>query len=75
MSRETNTAVAALAMPAAIVPVLYRVEEAAEALRVSRTQVYALIRCGALRTVKIGGSRRVPVAAVAEYVANLGAAA
>jgi excisionase family DNA binding protein len=75
MSRETNTAVAALAMPAAIVPVLYRVEEAAEALRVSRTQVYALIRCGALRTVKIGGSRRVPVAAVGEYVANLGAAA
>jgi excisionase family DNA binding protein len=73
MSRETNVAVAAT--PAVIVPVLYRVEEAAEALRVSRTQVYALIRCGALRTVKIGGSRRVPVAAVAEYVENLGAAA
>jgi excisionase family DNA binding protein len=59
----------------AVTPLLYRVEEAAEALRVGRTQVYALIRCGALRTVKIGGSRRVPVDAVAEYVANLGAAA
>ncbi|MFC4630577.1 helix-turn-helix domain-containing protein [Promicromonospora alba] len=59
----------------AVTPLLYRVEEAAEALRISRTQVYALIRSGALRTVKIGGSRRVPVAAVAEYVVNLGAAA
>jgi excisionase family DNA binding protein len=48
----------------AVTPLLYRVEEAAEALRISRTRIYALIRCGALRTVKIGGSRRVPVTAV-----------
>lgn len=59
----------------AVVPLLYRVEEAAEALRISRTQIYALIRCGALRTVKIGGSRRVPVAACAEYVQSLEVAA
>lgn len=58
-----------------ITAVLYRVEEAAEALRLSRTQVYALIRCGELRTVKIGGRRRVPVAAVTEYVNNLESAA
>lgn len=59
----------------AVVPLLYRVEEAAEALRISRTQIYALIRCGALRTVKIGGSRRVPVTACAEYVQTLEVAA
>jgi excisionase family DNA binding protein len=59
----------------AVVPLLYRVEEAAEALRISRTQIYALIRCGELRTVKIGGSRRVPVAACTEYVETLEVAA
>jgi excisionase family DNA binding protein len=59
----------------AITPLLYRVEEAAEALRISRTQIYALIRCGELRTVKIGGSRRVPVTACTEYVETLEVAA
>jgi excisionase family DNA binding protein len=63
---------APITAPTVVVPVLYRVEEAAEALRISRTQVYEIIRSGALRTVKIGGSRRVPVDAIAEYVANLG---
>ena len=59
----------------AVVPLLYRVEEAAEALRLSRSQIYELIRSGALRTVKIGGRRRVPVTACAEYVNTLEAAA
>ena len=44
-----------------IVPVLYRVEEAAEAMRLSRDKVYELIRSGQLRSVKVGRSRRVPV--------------
>ncbi|MFJ3406727.1 helix-turn-helix domain-containing protein [Promicromonospora sp. NPDC090134] len=59
----------------AVTPLLYRVEEAAEALRLSRTQVYELIRDNELRTVKIGGRRRVPVAAVVEYVKALEGAA
>jgi excisionase family DNA binding protein len=59
----------------AVVPLLYRVEEAAEALRLSRSQVYELIRSGALRTVKIGGRRRVPVTACTEYVETLEVAA
>lgn len=58
----------------AVTPVLYRVEEAAEALRLSRTQLYDLIRTGKLRTVKIGGRRRVPVTAITEYVNTLEAA-
>lgn len=58
-----------------IAPVLYRVEEAAEALRIGRTVVYELIRCGALRTVKVGTRRLVPVEAVREYVSKLGGAA
>jgi excisionase family DNA binding protein len=58
-----------------IAPVLYRVEEAAAALRLGRTIVYELIRCGDLRTVKIGTRRLVPVAAVEEYAARLDGAA
>jgi excisionase family DNA binding protein len=54
---------------------LYRVEEAAEALRLSRTAIYELIRSGRLRTVKAGSRRLVPVAALAEYVASLERAA
>ncbi len=46
-------------------------EEAAESLRVSRTVVYALIKNGSLRSVKIGSSRRVPVGAIDEYVSSL----
>ncbi|WP_406025418.1 helix-turn-helix domain-containing protein [Nocardioides sp. NBC_00850] len=54
-----------------VVPVLYRVEEAAEAMRISRSVVYELIRSDRLRTVKVGRSRRVPVDALAECVALL----
>jgi excisionase family DNA binding protein len=46
-------------------------EEAALALRVGRSKIYDLIRSGALSSVKIGGSRRISVNALAEYVAAL----
>lgn len=54
-----------------IPPILYRVEEAAEALRMSRSVVYELIRSGRLRTVKEGRRRLVPVTALTEYVTEL----
>lgn len=50
---------------------LYDVDEAAEALRLSRSMLYELIRSGRLRTVKQGRRRLVPVAALAEYVESL----
>ena len=52
--------------------VLYTPEEAAEALRLGRSKVYDLMRTGALRSVKIGGSRRIPVAALRLFVDSLG---
>jgi excisionase family DNA binding protein len=55
--------------------VLYDVDEAAEALRLSRSALYELIRSGQLRTVKSGRRRLVHVEALAEYVATLGTAA
>ena len=66
---------ATLAVVGEIVPVLYRVEEAAQALRLSRSITYELIRSGQLRTVKVGARRLVPVEAVREYVASLEASA
>jgi excisionase family DNA binding protein len=54
-----------------IPPVLYRVDEAAAALRLSRSLLYELIRSGRLRTVKVGSRRLVPVEALAECVAML----
>jgi excisionase family DNA binding protein len=52
-------------------PALLTVPEAMAVLRVSRATIYALIRSRELRTVKIGRLRRVPRAAVADYVARL----
>jgi len=52
-------------------PLLYTVEEAAEILAISRWKVFDLIRVRALRSVKIGGLRRVPRSAIDEYIARL----
>jgi excisionase family DNA binding protein len=61
--------------PVPVVPVVYRVEEAAMALRLSRRTIYELIRSGRLRTVKVGTRRLVPVVALSEYVETLDSAA
>jgi excisionase family DNA binding protein len=57
-------------MPAERVQLL-RAEEVAEALSIGRTKVFELIRTGELRSVKVGGARRVSATALAEYVAEL----
>jgi len=56
----------------AVPAVLYDVDEAAEALRLSRSVLYELIRSGRLLTVKQGRRRLVPVSALSEYVDSLG---
>ena len=50
---------------------LLTAEEAARALRIGRSKVYELMRSGALRSIKIGGSRRISSTALAEFVAAL----
>ncbi len=54
--------------------VVYRVDEAATALRLSRSGIYELIRSGRLRSVKHGRRRLIPVDALTEYIASLDAA-
>jgi excisionase family DNA binding protein len=50
---------------------LYRPTEAAEALGVSRAKLYALLSSGALGSVKIGASRRIPAADLDAFVHRL----
>ena len=50
---------------------LLTVPEAAEALAISRSKLYELIAAGLIRSVRIDGSRRVPVEALQTYVAQL----
>jgi len=55
----------------ALPPLLVRPEDAAVALGIGRTKVYELMRSHALRSVKVGGLRRIPATALAEFVARL----
>ena len=43
-------------------------EEAAEALNISRSMLYDLIRLRAIKSVKIGKARRIPAEAMRQYV-------
>lgn len=52
-------------------PVLYRVSDVVQVLNLSRTVIYDLIRTGRLRTLNEGRSRRIPAAAITDYVALL----
>jgi excisionase family DNA binding protein len=53
------------------VPLLLTVEETADMLTISRWEVFELIPLRELRSVKIGGQRRVPRGAIDEYLAHL----
>jgi excisionase family DNA binding protein len=50
---------------------LLTVAEACASLRISRWTFYRLIQAERLKTVKIGSARRVPVAAIGEFVEDL----
>lgn len=50
---------------------LLRPEGAATVLGIGRTKVYELMRPRTLRSVKIGGLRRIPATALGEFVAQL----
>jgi excisionase family DNA binding protein len=49
---------------------LYRAEEAADLLSISRTAVFGLISSGDLPAIKIGGRRRIPRTSIEDYIAR-----
>lgn len=49
---------------------LLSVDQAAAALSLGRSLVYAEIGAGRLRSVKVGRARRIPASAIAEYIAE-----
>ncbi len=54
-------------------PDVYRAEEVAERLQVSKNHVYELIKSGQLRHVRLGAAIRVPRGAVEELLEGRGA--
>jgi excisionase family DNA binding protein len=52
---------------------MYRAEEVAERLQVSKNHVYELIKSGQLRHVRLGAAIRVPRGAVEELLEGRGA--
>jgi excisionase family DNA binding protein len=57
--------------PGSIKRVLYSVEDAAEALSMGRTSVFALIRDGRLQAVKVGKRRLIPVSELEAFAVRL----
>lgn len=49
----------------------YTVEQVAKMLHIGRDKVYALLRTGELRSIKIGKSRRITQQHLAEFIAAL----
>lgn len=50
---------------------LLTVPEAAAALAISRSKLYELLTAGTLQSIRIDGSRRIPVTALHAYIAAL----
>ncbi|TWG23577.1 excisionase family DNA-binding protein [Actinoplanes teichomyceticus] len=50
---------------------LLTVEEGAKQASISRAKMFALIKAGEVRSIKIGRSRRIPAIALEEYVNRL----
>ena len=50
---------------------MYRPADAARVLGIGRTAVFGLLKAGRLRSVKLGGSRLITAAALAEFVRQL----
>lgn len=52
-------------------PILITVQDTAAMLSIGRTAAWELVRKHKIKSIKIGRTRRVPIAAVQEYIARL----
>ena len=53
---------------AVTLPLTLTVAEAGEVLRIGRSSTYALVRCGRLRSIRVGKMIRVPRDAIVEFL-------
>lgn len=51
-------------------PLLLTVLQVTRRLQVNRNLVYRMISTGELKSIKVGGSRRIPSAALEEFIAD-----
>ena len=51
-------------------PLILRVEDLMPVLDIGRNTAYELIRCGQIRSIKVGRQIRVPKEAVAEFLSR-----
>ena len=51
-------------------PLTLTVEEAGQILRVGRNTAYDLVRCGKLRSIKVGKQIRIPKQALQDYLSR-----
>jgi excisionase family DNA binding protein len=66
----TTTTVPARPTSTTVEPLLVRIEEAARILCLSRSTIYAMLDAGELPSVRRGAARRIPVAALREWIAQ-----
>ena len=52
-------------------PLTLTVDEAGKVLRVGRNTAYELVRCGQLRSIKVGRQLRIPKQALQEYLGQV----
>jgi excisionase family DNA binding protein len=52
-------------------PILVSVADAAQMLSIGRTAAWELVRKRKIKSVKIGRTRRVPIAAIQDYIERL----
>ena len=60
-----------VSLPPQGVRLVLTIEEAAERLGVGRSLMYALVKSGAVESIRIGRLHRVPAEALTEFVAEL----
>lgn len=51
-------------------PLVMTVPEMAEILHIGRNAAYELVKCGAIRSIRIGRNIRIPQAALLDYLNN-----
>ena len=54
-------------------PLVLRVEDLMPILAIGRITAYELVRCGRIRSVRVGNQIRIPKDAVVEFLANTAA--